>query len=146
VKTLIAACLLLALTSFSHAETCAGRVKVDAANELVGGKVLYVDECVFLSSALQRRVLRSCPQGSYCRVEGSSNGDGETGAEIDVIDSVINPYQQGIRNYREGLCYRARPYSSNLPEGQEWERGYHARQTKKQSRRNDEHCFLGRDH
>ena len=32
-------------------------------------------------------------------------------------------YLKGVRDYREGLCYRARPYSDNSPEGKLWERG-----------------------
>ena len=59
--------------------------------------------------------------------------------------NVLEAYKEGMRDYRAGQCFRARPYSDNTPEGKFWIRGYHARQTKKISRRNDEHCFLGRD-
>jgi hypothetical protein len=37
VKTLIAAALLLAIVSPAHAETCIGRVKIDAANVIITG-------------------------------------------------------------------------------------------------------------
>jgi hypothetical protein len=88
VKTLIAAALLLALATPAHAETCTGRVKIDPMmNELAGGKIVYVGGCMFLPP-LQKRILRSCPAGSYCRVKGVSYGEGEVGPEIDAATSV----------------------------------------------------------
>ena len=78
VKTLIAAVMLLASTSFSHAETCTGRVRIDVETVgdglyLKGDKVLSVGDCVFEQH--EKRVLRTCPLGSRCRVEGHPGGD-----------------------------------------------------------------------
>ena len=88
-KSLIAAALLLALAIPAHAETCTGRVKIDAvANELAGGRIAYVGECMFLPPMLPKRILRSCPKGSYCRVEGVSYSEGEVGPEINAFTSV----------------------------------------------------------
>ena len=151
---LLAAALLLALASpaFAETETCTGRVKIDAMNELTGGRIVYVGGCMFLPPTLQKRILRSCPIGSYCRVEGVSYGaaeDGEVGPEIDAATSVtrIDPYREGMRDYREGLCYRARPYLDG-PEEKLWIRGYEAHQTVKQGRRMDKYCYgtRGQDH
>lgn len=88
-KTLIAASLLLALTSPAHAETCTGRVKIDVVTSgdglyPKGYKQFSVGECVLEDPALQKRALRTCPIGSYCRIEGSYAGD----AAIETIDSV----------------------------------------------------------
>ena len=83
-----AAALLLALSSFAHAETCIGRVKIDPMNELAGGKIVHVGGCMFLPPALPKQILRSCPAGSYCRVEGVSYSDGEVGPEIEAVSSV----------------------------------------------------------
>jgi hypothetical protein len=98
-KSLIAAALLLAFISPTHAtedpggprprpEACTGRVKVDAfVNELAGGRIAYIGDCMFLPP-LPKRILRSCPKGSYCRVEGVSYTEGEVGPEIDTFTSV----------------------------------------------------------
>jgi hypothetical protein len=51
------------------------------------------------------------------------------------------PYQEGLRDYREGLCFRARPYVDYSPEQDLWIKGYRAHQTTKIGKRNDEHCF-----
>lgn len=88
-KTLIAAAMLLALAIPAHAETCTGPVRLDVVTvseglHLKGDKVFSVGGCGFEQPALQKRILRSCPIGSNCRVEGSSPGDGE----IATIDSV----------------------------------------------------------
>jgi len=48
---------------------------------------------------------------------------------------------EGMRDYRAGQCFRARPYSDDSWEGKLWKRGYYAHQTKKQGKRNDEHCY-----
>jgi hypothetical protein len=147
-KTLIAASLLLALTASAHAETCTGRVKVDAvANELAGGKIAYVGECMFLPPVLPKRILRSCPAGSYCRVEGVSYGEGEVGPEINAVSSVtqvLTPYREGMRDYREGQCFRARPYADDSPEQKLWKLGYYAQQNKEHNKRDWSHCFPGR--
>jgi len=142
-KTLIAAGLLLALTSVSHAETCTGPVSisVETGEGLFpkGAKVFGVGGCSFGQSAQQKRVLRTCPMGSHCRVEGKFSGD----AEFEAITSVtrVQPYQEGIRDYRAGQCFRARPYSDASWEGKLWLRGWNAHQTKKQGKRDDEHCY-----
>jgi hypothetical protein len=88
VKTLIAVSLLLALTASAHAETCTGRVKIDPMNELAGGKIVYVGGCMFLPPKLPKRILRSCPAGSQCRVEGVSYSEGEVAPEINAFTSV----------------------------------------------------------
>jgi hypothetical protein len=150
-KSLIAAALLLALAcpalaSSAPPETCTGRVKRDAAvNELSGTRIVYIGECMFLGRDNQKQILRSCPTGSYCRIEGVTYSEGEVGPEIDTFTSVKrvpSPYQQGMRDYRDGLCYRARPYSDHSPEQKLWERGYGAHPTAKITKRNDENCFL----
>jgi hypothetical protein len=145
VKTLIAAGLLLALIVPAAAETCTGRVKIDAMkNELAGGRIAYVGECMFLPE-IQKRVLRSCPAGSYCRVEGVSYGEGEVGPEINAFTSVkqvLSPYQEGVRDWREGQCFRARPYLDNSLVQEAWIRGYHAG-AKKYPKRDMAHCHLG---
>jgi len=89
VKTLILISLMLtALAVPARAETCTGRVKVDAfVNELAGGRIAYVGECMFLPP-LPKRILRSCPKGSYCRVEGVTYSEGEVGPEIDTFTSI----------------------------------------------------------
>jgi hypothetical protein len=145
VKTLIAACLLLALTSFSHAETCIGRIKIDVTTNndglnRKGDRVFNVGGCALVSSALEKKVLHICPMGSWCRVVGSTAGD----ADIESIDSVtrIDPYQQGIRDWRGGQCFRARPYLDNSPEQAAWIRGYHAG-AKKYPKRDMTHCHPG---
>lgn len=142
-KTLIAAALLLALISPASAETCTGRVERDAAvNELTGDKILYVGGCMILPPALKKRILRSCPVGSYCRLEGLSYAEGEVGPEINGIGSVtpaLSPYQEGIRHWREGLCLRARPYPDNSPEQERWRLGYHAGE-RKYPKRDMAHC------
>jgi hypothetical protein len=89
VKTLIAVSLLLALAAPTRAETCTGRVKIDAvANELAGGRIAYVGECMFLPPGLPKRILRSCPVGSYCRVEGVTYSEGEIAPEINAFTSA----------------------------------------------------------
>jgi hypothetical protein len=50
------------------------------------------------------------------------------------------PYQRGVRDYREGLCYRARPYTDHGPEQKLWERGYYAQQKKEHNTRDWSHC------
>ncbi len=148
---LLATALLLALTSPASAETvtCTGRVKIDAIKVSEGlyekgEKIFSVGNCVFEGSARQKQVLRTCPMGSRCRVEGTEGGD----ATIETIISVtkIDPYREGVRDYREGLCYRARPYLDGSPEQKQWERGYKAHPTRKQTKRMDEICFPGRIH
>jgi hypothetical protein len=56
-------------------------------------------------------------------------------------------YQEGMRHYREGLCYRARPYiegdGSNSPAAWIWEKGYYAQQAKEHNRRDWSHCHPG---
>ena len=151
-KPVLLAALLLAFTSPALAddpETCVGRVKIDAVeNELAGGKIMYVGECMFLPPMLPKRILRSCPAGSYCRIEGVSYGEGEVAPEINTFTSAtrIDPYREGVRDYRAGLCYRARPYRDGSPEQKQWERGYNAHPTRKQTKRMDEICFPGRIH
>src|SRR4029077_6816350 len=94
-KSLIAAALLLALASPAYAETCTGRVKIDAVvNELAGGKIAYIGDCMFLPP-LPKRILRSCPKGSYCRVEGVTYTEGEVGPEIDTFTSVTRVPPEG---------------------------------------------------
>ena len=148
-KTLIAATLLLALTLPAHADdamTCIGRVKIDVVTSdeglyAKGDKLLTVGGCVVaVPLAPTKQILRICPMGSDCRIVGSSEGDGE----LHAVDSIMpvrrtSEYQEGVRHYREGLCFRARPYIDG-PEEKLWERGYDAYQTKKQTRRNDKHC------
>ena len=93
-KSLMAAALLLALASPALAfpappETCTGRVEVDAfVNELAGGRIAYVGDCMFLPP-LPKRILRSCPKGSYCRVEGVTYNEGEVAPEINAFTSAI---------------------------------------------------------
>lgn len=126
-KTLVAAALLLALAAPADAETCTGRVRIDVVTDndglnRKGDRVFNVGGCAFVSSALEKKVLRICPLGSWCRVVGPTAGD----TDFESLDSVIkiNPYQEGVRDYRKGLCYRARPYPDNSPEQQLWKRGY----------------------
>jgi hypothetical protein len=92
-KTLIAAALLtLALISPAAAEppeTCTGRVDRDVAvNELTGSKIMYIGECMILGPVLQKQILRSCPVGSHCRIEGVSYSEGEVGPEINTVARV----------------------------------------------------------
>lgn len=53
--------------------------------------------------------------------------------------NVLKAYKEGIRDYRAGQCFRARPYSDNLPEGKFWIEGYNAQQKKKP--RDLSHCY-----
>lgn len=76
-KTLIAAGMLLALASpaFAETRTCTGRVRIDVADGqgigIKGEKYFSVGNCAVDG----KRVLRTCPLGSYCRVEGIISGD-----------------------------------------------------------------------
>lgn len=54
-------------------------------------------------------------------------------------DATAKPYQEGMRDYREGLCFRARPYIDHSPEQKLWERGYDAG-AKKYPKRDMSHC------
>ena len=142
-KILVAAALLLAFAVPAHAATCIGRVKIDVATvseglRIKGDRIVYVDDCTFVNPDA---ILRKCPAGSHCRVEG---GDEEDGAIEKVISVTrIDPYKEGVRDYREGLCFRARPYIDHGPEQELWIKGYHAHQTTKIGKRNDEHCHPG---
>jgi len=91
-KTLLVVSLLLALAAPAHAVTCTGHVKIDVADGqglgIKGDKVLGVGACDFgdpALSVLAKRVLRTCPLGSHCRIEGTISGD----AEIETITGVI---------------------------------------------------------
>ena len=57
-------------------------------------------------------------------------------------------YQEGMRDYRAGQCYRARPYTesdgSNSPATWIWEKGYYAQQDKEHNKRDWSHCHPGR--
>ena len=50
--------------------------------------------------------------------------------------------EQGMRDWREGQCFRARPYLDNSPEQEAWIRGYHAG-AKKYPKRDMAHCHPG---
>jgi hypothetical protein len=128
-KSLIAAALLLALISPASAETCIGRVKIGPVltNEELfpkGYREFHVGKCSFEDPALQKKVLHMCRKDAWCRVVGPNPGNDV----IDSIDSVIriDPYQEGMHDWREGQCFRARPYEFDTPEQKEWIRGYHA--------------------
>jgi hypothetical protein len=139
-KFLIIAATLLALTIPAHAgntQTCTGRVKIEIADggglNPKGTKELSVGDCYIEQS---ERVLRNCPKGSFCRVEGTSDGEA-----LDLISVTrVHPYQEGVRDYRDGLCYRARPYLDDSEMAKLWERGYQAHQTARQGRRIDAYC------
>ena len=146
---LLAAALLLALASLALAddpETCVGRVKIHV--ETVGDglypkgdRLFVVGNCVV--TAPREQVLRTCPMGSWCRIAGTSEGDGE----VNRIDSVMlasatSEYQEGLRDWRRGQCYQARPYIDHGPEQQLWERGYDAG-AKKYPKRDMSSCHLG---
>jgi hypothetical protein len=53
-------------------------------------------------------------------------------------------YQEGMRDYRAGRCYRARPYTEsdgrNSPATWIWEKGYYAQQDKERNKRDWSHC------
>lgn len=90
-KTLMAAALLLVLASPAHAETrtCTGHVRIDVETSgdglyPKGYKQFSVGDCVLEDPALQKRALRICPLGSWCRIVGSYAGD----AAIETIDSI----------------------------------------------------------
>ena len=57
--------------------------------------------------------------------------------------AFATPYQEGVRDYHEGLCYRARPYP-NGPENNLWGRGYEDARTKDRNKHDWSHCFPGR--
>jgi hypothetical protein len=77
-KSLIIAATLLALTIPAHAETqtCTGRVKIEIADgdglNPKGTRELSVGDCYIEQS---EQVLRNCPKGSFCRVEGTPDGE-----------------------------------------------------------------------
>jgi hypothetical protein len=54
-------------------------------------------------------------------------------------DATAERYQEGMRDYREGQCYRARPYADHSPEQELWIKGYYAQ--RKQHKRDMSHCF-----
>ena len=53
------------------------------------------------------------------------------------------PYQEGVRDYRRGQCYRARPYIDDSQKEKLWIRGYEAQQKKEHNRRDWSHCHPG---
>jgi hypothetical protein len=89
-KTLIVAVMALALLSPAHAKpaTCIGRAHIEVADgeglDPKGTKTLVVGDCAFEDPKLEKRVLRTCPMGSRCRVEGDMTGDNA----IETIVSV----------------------------------------------------------
>ena len=48
--------------------------------------------------------------------------------------------EQGMRDYRAGQCFRARPYTDG-PEEKLWIKGYYAQQKKEHNKRDWSHCF-----
>jgi hypothetical protein len=90
-KTLILVALLLVHAVPAHASdpaTCTGRVRIDVVKDneglhIKGEKIFNVGGCEF-SRPLQKRILRTCPMGSRCRVEGFFSGD----ADVETITSV----------------------------------------------------------
>lgn len=147
-KSLIAASVLLAFASPAFAENtiCTGRVRVDVVTDndgllAKGDKMIHVGDCGVI---LDDRMLRTCPKGSFCRVEGTYGGADES---FDVVSvKRVWPYREGVRDYREGLCFRARPYIDGSEIQKLWIKGYEAHPTRKQTRHMDEICFPGRIH
>jgi hypothetical protein len=58
--------------------------------------------------------------------------------------AAITPYQEGMRDYRAGQCFRARPYIDDSPKEKLWIKGYEAQQRKEHNKRDWSHCFPGR--
>ena len=93
-KSLITAALLLALAfpAFAENRVCTGRVHVDVVTDnggllAKGDKVIGVGNCTILDE----RVLRTCPKGSFCRVEGTPGAD----EALDVVSvKKVRPYQE----------------------------------------------------
>jgi len=91
-KTLILVALLLAAHAApapAEIQTCTGRVQIDVVTDndglnRKGDRVFSVGGCAFTSSVLEKQVLRTCPLGSRCRVEGTPGSDDA----IETIKSV----------------------------------------------------------
>lgn len=91
-KTLILVALLLAAHAApapAEIQTCTGRVQIDVVTDndglnRKGDRVFSVGGCAFTSSVLEKQVLRTCPLGSRCRVEGTLGGDDA----IETINSI----------------------------------------------------------
>ena len=61
-----------------------------------------------------------------------------------VVPGHATPYQEGMRDYRAGQCFRARPYIDDSQEEKLWIKGYYAQQKKEHNKRDWSHCFPGR--
>jgi hypothetical protein len=70
-------------------------------------------------------------------VSVSPPGDAWACAEVTAEEACI---RQGMRDYREGRCYWARPYSDGSPEQALWRRGYFAQQRREHNTRDWSHC------
>jgi len=114
-KTLILVALLLmahAAPARTETRTCTGRVRIDVirtTQELYpkGSRQFSVGGCVVENAKLQKQVLRTCPLGSWCRVEGTDAGDDA----IEPITSVTRVPM--LTQYRTAL-------SMCLRSAQEW--------------------------
>jgi hypothetical protein len=55
---------------------------------------------------------------------------------------AITPYQEGVRDYYNGLCYRARPYDEiDMPDkAAQWVKGFDAAKKKDRNHLDREHC------
>jgi len=106
-KTLIAASLLLALIIPAHAANAKPRDFSDIRR--------------------WEKLNETCTNDVWDDDETTAGG--KICAAAWALEKKLTPYQEGMRDYRKGLCYRARPY----PKGAEndlWERGYYAQQRK----------------
>jgi hypothetical protein len=54
--------------------------------------------------------------------------------------AVAGPYEEGIRDYYKGLCYRARPYILDDKKNALWERGYRRAAQRDRGRTDLSHC------
>lgn len=87
-RTLVALLLMTTCATAQDAvSTCTGRVAIETGNgELYpkGVKGLVIGDCFNVESrANEKRILRTCPIGSRCRVEGIEGGDS-------VLDTLIS--------------------------------------------------------
>jgi hypothetical protein len=50
------------------------------------------------------------------------------------------PYEQGVSDYYDGRCYRARPEFEEPKDANAWEKGFHSAQHKDHNRVDRSHC------
>jgi hypothetical protein len=134
------ASICLMESSQAWANVCGGEVSVGKEWTTVKGKPFQYNPTGGLSqpgcrfrtdSKVGRRILATCPNGSECAIVVPLGQSSKTIKNITNVERIKlepgNPYAEGIRDYYDGLCYRARPYLDGPEDKADlWERGFEA--------------------